>query len=81
MLGAVIGSLLGVALAYFINPLLQLVGLNLYMAAGGAGLPVIVEPLQILTITFGALLISFLATLYPAYRAAKIRPAEALRYE
>ena len=29
----------------------------------------------------GALLISFLATLYPAYRAAQIRPAEALRYE
>ncbi len=81
LLGAIIGSLLGLALAYFINPLLQLVGLNLYMAAGGAGLPVIVEPLQILTITFGALLISFLATLYPAYRAAKIRPAEALRYE
>ncbi|MGL4205995.1 MAG: lipoprotein-releasing ABC transporter permease subunit [Aeromonadaceae bacterium] len=81
LLGALIGSLLGLALAYFINPLLQLLGLNLYMAAGGAGLPVIVEPLQIVTITFGALLISFLATLYPAYRAAQIRPAEALRYE
>lgn len=79
--GALIGSLLGLALALFINPLLQLIGLNLYMAAGGVGLPVIVEPLQIVGITLGALLISFLATLYPAYRATQIRPAEALRYE
>ena len=79
--GALIGTLLGLALALFINPLLQLIGLNLYMAAGGVGLPVIVEPLQIIIITLGALLISFLATLYPAYRATQIRPAEALRYE
>ena len=28
-----------------------------------------------------ALGLSFLATLYPAYRAAQIEPAEALRYE
>ena len=81
LLGSLIGTLLGLALAYFINPLLQLLGLNLYIAAGGIGLPVIVEPQQILIITLGALLISFLATLYPAYRAAQIRPAEALRYE
>jgi lipoprotein-releasing system permease protein len=28
-----------------------------------------------------SLLISFLATLYPSYRASRIQPAEALRYE
>jgi lipoprotein-releasing system permease protein len=32
-------------------------------------------------ITSGALLLSFLATIYPAVRASKIQPAEALRYE
>lgn len=80
-LGAIAGTLLGLLLTVTINPLLQLLGLNLYMAAGGAGLPVLVSPLQTVTITVGALLISFLATLYPAWRATRIRPAEALRYE
>ncbi|MCF4950774.1 lipoprotein-releasing system transmembrane subunit LolC, partial [Acinetobacter baumannii] len=28
-----------------------------------------------------SLLLSFLATIYPALRAAKVQPAEALRYE
>lgn len=28
-----------------------------------------------------SLLLSFLATIYPAYRAAKFDPVEALRYE
>ena len=36
---------------------------------------------EIFLIGFVAILISFLATLYPAYRATKIYPAEVLRYE
>ena len=36
---------------------------------------------DVLTITFAALLMGLLATLYPAWRAARIQPAEALRYE
>ena len=32
-------------------------------------------------ITSSALVLSFLATIYPAIRASKIQPAEALRYE
>jgi lipoprotein-releasing system permease protein len=51
------------------------------MDAGGGGLPVELQISQVLLIAFGALLMSFMATLYPAYRAAHIRPAEALRYE
>ena len=81
VIGALFGALAGLALTLGLNPLLNGLGLNLYMAAGGSGLPVIVEPMQVATILGGAVLLSFGATLYPAARAARVKPAEALRYE
>jgi len=45
------------------------------------GLPTDMQPADIVVITVIALLMSFLATLYPAWRAARTQPAEALRYE
>ncbi|MFT4861235.1 MAG: lipoprotein-releasing system permease protein [Pseudohongiellaceae bacterium] len=36
---------------------------------------------ELLVIAAAALLISFLATIYPAYRAGRVQPAEVLRYE
>ena len=44
-------------------------------------LPSQVNPLDVILIVLTAVLISLLATLYPAWRASKLDPAEALRYE
>ncbi|MFC3532975.1 lipoprotein-releasing ABC transporter permease subunit [Vogesella facilis] len=44
-------------------------------------LPVDVQPADVTTIAVISLLLSLLATLYPSWRAARTRPAEALRYE
>jgi lipoprotein-releasing system permease protein len=36
---------------------------------------------DVLPITLIALLLAFIATLYPSWRASRVNPAEALRYE
>ena len=45
------------------------------------GLPTDMQTGDIVVITVVALLMSFAATIYPAWRAARTQPAEALRYE
>ncbi|PKH06242.1 lipoprotein-releasing ABC transporter permease subunit [Moritella sp. Urea-trap-13] len=83
VLGAMAGGLAGIALAANLNEFMSLIGLNLLaQASGGARLlPVLFDWSQIASIIFGAIALSLLATLYPAFRAANIKPAEALRYE
>jgi len=44
-------------------------------------LPAVVDVKEVGIVILMALALSFLASLYPAWRAAKIAPAEALRYE
>ncbi len=44
-------------------------------------LPVLMNPLEFAAVAVAAVLISFIATIYPAYQAAKLRPTEGLRYE
>jgi lipoprotein-releasing system permease protein len=44
-------------------------------------LPANVDYVEVLAVTIMALALSFLATIYPSWRAARIDPAEALRYE
>ncbi len=44
-------------------------------------LPVVVQPLDILIICVFALVISVAATIYPAWRAARLEPVEAIQHE
>jgi lipoprotein-releasing system permease protein len=44
-------------------------------------LPVRIESLDIVLIALAAILISFLATIFPSWQASKLNPVEALRYE
>ncbi|NBU14559.1 MAG: lipoprotein-releasing system transmembrane subunit LolC, partial [Alphaproteobacteria bacterium] len=44
-------------------------------------LPADVDAREVITVVGMALLLSLIATLYPAWRAARLDPVEALRYE
>lgn len=79
VIGALLGGVFGVIVSHYLNPIMSFFGVNL--AAIGGSLPVDFEPMQILTVIVGAIILSLLATIFPSYRAAAVRPAEALRYE
>ena len=44
-------------------------------------MPAQMDPGEVTSVVLMALTLSFLATLYPAWRAARLDPVEALRYE
>ena len=44
-------------------------------------LPVKVDPFDVLIVVIAALIISFLATIYPSWHASHLNPVETLRYE
>ncbi|WCE28625.1 lipoprotein-releasing ABC transporter permease subunit LolC [Vibrio sp. SCSIO 43137] len=79
VIGALVGGGLGVLLASNLNQILQAMGVALF--AIGGHLPVVIDPVQIISVVVLAILLSLLATLFPSYRASSVNPAEALRYE
>jgi lipoprotein-releasing system permease protein len=44
-------------------------------------LPVKMDPVDVALIAVAAMVISLVATLYPAWQASRLEPAEAIRYE
>ncbi|MCQ2444368.1 MAG: lipoprotein-releasing ABC transporter permease subunit [Mailhella sp.] len=77
--GTAIGYVLGIALALLLRKY-QFIELppDVYMMDT---LPVIIDPFDLLAIGAVSMLLCFLATIYPARKAASLIPAEALRYE
>ena len=87
LMGTLAGVIFGVALASNVDvvvPFLEnLLGFkflskDVYQISD---LPSELRPWDVLSTAFFSFVVSLIATIYPSYRAAKINPAEALRYE
>lgn len=85
--GTLAGLALGFVFLYFRQPIVHAVeivtGQNLWDPSIRflTELPSRPDPVEITTISVMALVFSFLATLYPAYKAASTDPVQVLRYE
>ena len=87
MMGIMVGTVLGLLLAYSIGDLVAafetITGLYLFDPSVYliSSLPSKILLADVTTVIGCALVISLLATLYPAWRAGQVLPAEALRYD
>jgi lipoprotein-releasing system permease protein len=79
--GAVLGIIFATGISGFIDWVNTALGLHLFDAYFINYLPSYLRWQDVVIIVSLSLILSFLATIYPALRAAKIQPAEALRYE
>lgn len=82
-IGACLGSVVAVSLSSLISLLENLSGWQLFNPEVFyiAQLPSVLMWQDLLLVCSVAFLLSLLATIYPAYSASQIQPAEALRYE
>ncbi|GAA6133542.1 lipoprotein-releasing ABC transporter permease subunit [Oceaniserpentilla sp. 4NH20-0058] len=87
VVGILLGTLLGIILALTVSDIIawvehllgiQFLNANVYFISY---LPSELKWMDVCIVTGSGLLMSFLATLYPAYKASKVKPAEALRYD
>ncbi len=86
-LGIILGIVLGALFLFFrqsiVNAFQFLTGANLWDPSVRflTELPSRTDPFEVLAIVLIALVLSFLATLYPAWKAASTDPVQVLRYE
>ena len=77
-LGTLAGVALGLAVAALLSELDIQIAADVYMVSS---LDVRVRPLELVVTVVASLVISHLATIYPALRAARQQPVDAMRYE
>ncbi len=86
-LGTSLGTGLGLLLAKNADPIIKglerTFGIKIFDQAvyGMDKFPSVVNPADVVAVVAVAMTISLLATIYPAWRAARMDPGEALRYE
>ena len=86
-LGILLGIVLGAIFLFFrqsvVDAIQVLTGQNLWDPSVRflTDLPSKTDPFEVTAIVLTALILSFLATLYPAYKAASTDPVQVLRYE
>ena len=86
-LGIVLGAILGAVFLFFrqgvVNVIQTLTGQNLWDPSVRflSDLPSKSDPVEVTVIVLTAFILSFLATLYPAWKAASTDPVQVLRYE
>ena len=87
MIGTFVGTVLGLLFCWQIDAIKRFVeglsGAELFSAEIYylSKLPAIVNPAEVLNVVLMAFFLSLVASLYPAWRASHIAPAEVLRYE
>jgi lipoprotein-releasing system permease protein len=86
-LGIILGVILGAIFLFFrqdvVNAIQAITGKNLWDPSVRflTDLPSKTDPFEVAAIVVTALVLSFLATLYPAFKAASTDPVQVLRYE